>query len=298
MLFRSGRITSFSIIKYNILPSLIAMLLPLILVSLKLNGKFNFNKKTIQQNELLIKPSQDHNDKVLNPSELSDNHSTGMLTYKKRGLFLSLGLVGIISIPVFRELVEVPPFFAAFAAMGILWIINEILYNKRFTIFRVNDYLGKIDLSTLLFFVGILMSVSALECSGLLNNISILLKNHLSNVYILNLILGFMSAIIDNVPLVAAALDLFPIVDSHSLKSLSDSQFLENFVVDGKYWLLLNYCAGIGGNILIIGSSAGVVAMGIMKINFIWYLKNISLFAIIGYLTGFLFLFMELYFLK
>ena len=298
LLWSAGRITSFSIIKYNILPSLIAMLLPLILVSLKLNGKFNFNKKTIQQNELLIKPSQDHNDKVLNPSELSDNHSTGMLTYKKRGLFLSLGLVGIISIPVFRELVEVPPFFAAFAAMGILWIINEILYNKRFTIFRVNDYLGKIDLSTLLFFVGILMSVSALECSGLLNNISILLKNHLSNVYILNLILGFMSAIIDNVPLVAAALDLFPIVDSHSLKSLSDSQFLENFVVDGKYWLLLNYCAGIGGNILIIGSSAGVVAMGIMKINFIWYLKNISLFAIIGYLTGFLFLFMELYFLK
>ena len=145
---------------------------------------------------------------------------------------------------------------------------------------RVPQVISRIDMPSILFFLGILMAVAVLQSTGILGSVAGWLDKEVHNVYIINIVLGVLSSIVDNVPLVAAAMGMYPIADPGT------AGYMANFIQDGIFWEFLSYCAGVGGSILIIGSAAGVVAMGLEKINFGWYLKNISLLALIGYLAG------------
>ena len=172
-------------------------------------------------------------------------------------------------------------------ALGGVWTYTEILYNRKRNlppekIHRIPSILTKVDYSTLLFFLGILMAVATLQIAGILDQMSTFLNDKIHNVYLINMIIGFLSSVIDNVPLVAAAMGMYPL--THTSGTLSP--YLMNFTTDGTFWELLAYCSGIGGSLLIIGSAAGVVVMGMERINFMWYMKHITWIAILGYLAG------------
>lgn len=152
--------------------------------------------------------------------------------------------------------------------------------------YRISDILSKVDFSTILFFLGILMAVAALEAMGMLHILASWLNSHVRNIYLINLLIGLLSSVIDNVPLVAAAMGMYPLPTHAISANLPDAHYLMNFVRDGDFWNLLAFCAGTGGSILIIGSAAGVVVMGLEKINFIWYLKHITWIALLGFLAG------------
>lgn len=148
-------------------------------------------------------------------------------------------------------------------------------------------------MATILFFLGILLSVAALQCAGVLSTFSAFLDDKLHNVYLITTITGILSSIVDNVPLVAAAIGMYPIADSTMIAASADPGYIAQFTQDGTFWQLLTYCAGTGGSILIIGSAAGVVVMGLERINFMWYAKNISLMALTGFLSGVLVYFLQ-----
>jgi Na+/H+ antiporter NhaD/arsenite permease-like protein len=160
-------------------------------------------------------------------------------------------------------------------AVGSLWIVTELIHRHKDEEDRSNlsvaSTLQKIDTPSILFFLGILLAVASLETSGYLNSLAQLLDQQLGNIFAINTLIGFLSAVVDNVPMVAACMGMYDLV---------------TYPTDHAFWELLAYCAGTGGSILIIGSAAGVAAMGILKVDFIWYLKRISLFAVIGYLSG------------
>ena len=151
---------------------------------------------------------------------------------------------------------------------------------------RVSKVLKHIDMPTILFFLGILMSVAALESAGVLADLAALLEKGLHEVFASAGIIGLLSSLIDNVPLVAASMGMYPIADAAAIAAAADAAYMQSFVADGLFWHLLTYCAGVGGSLLIIGSAAGVVAMGLEKINFAWYFKRISLLALAGYFGG------------
>ena len=151
---------------------------------------------------------------------------------------------------------------------------------------RISNVLGRIDLTTILFFLGILMAVAALQCAGILKDLSIFLEEHIGNVFVIDIVIGILSSIVDNVPLVAGSMGMYQLA---SAAQVAADPSLAVFAQDGIFWLFLAYCAGVGGSILIIGSAAGVVVMGLEKVPFGWYLKRISGLAIVGYLVGALF---------
>ena len=193
--------------------------------------------------------------------------------------------------PVFKSVTDLPPFAGIMFTLGLFWIYLDILYNRRsrqqpdMSQYRVPYVLSKVDFSTILFFLGILMSVAALEAIGMLHTLSSFLNAKIHNVYLISIIIGLLSSIIDNVPLVAAAIGMYPLTTPlHT--GIPEGHYLMNFVRDGTFWNLIAYCAGTGGSILIIGSAAGVVVMGLEKINFVWYLKRISWIALIGFFAG------------
>lgn len=168
--------------------------------------------------------------------------------------------------------------------LGLLWMLTEIIHRRKphevSSKLKVYNILRKVDTPTVLFFLGILSAVACLQSAGHLNLMSGWLNDHLGNVYLINSAIGVLSSVVDNVPLVAGSMGMYDI-------ALPGATGYEAFFVqDGTFWELLAYCAGTGGSILIIGSAAGVAAMGIEKIDFIWYLKKISLLALIGYVSG------------
>ncbi len=204
-------------------------------------------------------------------------------------LILGVGL--LVCVPVFKTFTHLPPFMGVTTALGILWIYTEILYRRKRDMeesikCRVSKVLKHIDMPTILFFLGILMSVAALQSAGILASFAELLDSKVHNIYAINVMIGLLSSVVDNVPLVAAAMGMYPVMDAVTLASATDPAYMQTFVQDGTFWHLLAYCAGVGGSILIIGSAAGVVAMGLEKMNFMWYFKRISLLALIGYLAG------------
>jgi Na+/H+ antiporter NhaD/arsenite permease-like protein len=168
--------------------------------------------------------------------------------------------------------------------LGVIWATTEVMHRKKPLEDRrkltVIGVLRKVDVPTIFFFLGILLAVASLQSAGHLAVLANYLDEHLHNIYAINLIIGILSAIVDNVPLVAGSMGMYEIADPGTLGYMSD------FVADGKFWQFLAYCAGTGGSILIIGSAAGVAAMGLEKIDFIWYLKKISILALIGYIAG------------
>jgi Na+/H+ antiporter NhaD/arsenite permease-like protein len=172
--------------------------------------------------------------------------------------------------------------------LGIFWICTDWLstHFSQHPQTPSSKLTPKTDLSTLLFFLGILMAVAALESIGLLHFLSTSLDQQVHTIYLINLIIGLLSAIIDNVPLVAAAIGMYPMPTSSLLQQSIDPHYLQNFIQNGNFWNLLAYCAGTGGSLLIIGSAAGVIVMGLEKINFIWYLKQITWRALLGFLGG------------
>jgi Na+/H+ antiporter NhaD/arsenite permease-like protein len=209
----------------------------------------------------------------------SDEHFSNPTTERERNLVFFLGLLGLLFVPVFKTVTHLPPFMGMMFSLGVLWAVTEVLHRSKNTEVKshlsVIGVLRKIDTASVLFFLGILLAVAALQEVGHLAKLAIGLETVFNNnIYYINIAIGLLSAIVDNVPLVAAAQGMYPIAEAGA------------FAESGIFWQFLAYCAGTGGSALIIGSAAGVAAMGLEKINFFWYIKNISLYAIVGYLAG------------
>ena len=269
MLWVKGNISAESIIPHLILPSLTSVLVPMFLILRNLDGE------------------------IENPAQTK----VGAIDLKEklgkyeRFSILTLGLLALISVPIFKMQTHLPPFMGILFGISLLWIYTEILYSRKTDIeetskYRMERVVHRVDGGTLLFFLGILLAVDVLRYTGLLNSFSEWLDIHVGNVYAVNLLIGTLSSIVDNVPLVAGAIGMYPIATKELILHSADVVYMMNFMQDGVFWQFLAYCAGVGGSMLIIGSAAGVVVMGLQKINFIWYLKHISSIAIAGYLSG------------
>lgn len=209
-----------------------------------------------------------------------------------------VGILSLLFVPVFKSITHLPPYMGMMISLGVMWVLTEIIYDKKRGIEesiknRVSKVLKHIDMPTILFFLGILMSVSALQSAGILTEVAQFLDKNIHEVFTITGIIGLLSSIIDNVPLVAACMGMYPIADAATVASSIDPAYMQSFLQDGVFWHLLAYCAGVGGSILIIGSAAGVVAMGLEKITFSWYLKRITSLALIGYVSGIIVILLE-----
>jgi Na+/H+ antiporter NhaD/arsenite permease-like protein len=246
MLWIGGQITALNIIVKTFLPSLAVVAVPLIILSLK------FKNQTIEKIEV---------------NKAEHRIESNII------LFTGVGL--LILVPIFKTITHMPPFMGMLLALGIIWFVSSLIHlskhpNERYQ-YSVTKALQKIDTSSILFFLGILLAVAALQSLGILGQLAELIVTHIENHYITGTILGLLSALIDNVPLVAAAQGMFS---------------MEMYPTDHVFWEFLALTAGTGGSAIIIGSAAGVAVMGIEKINFIWYLKNISWLALLGFFAG------------
>ena len=206
---------------------------------------------------------------------------------------LIIGISGLLFVPVFKTITGLPPFMGIMLSLGVIWCVTEI-WVKRFKIDskmggRVSSALHTIDMPTILFFLGILMAVSALSEVGVLNTLADDMNTNIHQPVLMTSIIGILSSIVDNVPLVSACIKMF----EYMAPAGTTDPYLLTFVEDGLFWHLLTFCAGVGGSLLIIGSAAGVVAMGIEKIPFFWYVKKITLLALAGYVAGILIIYIE-----
>jgi Na+/H+ antiporter NhaD/arsenite permease-like protein len=247
MLWIGGQITPLYIIKGLFLPSLMCLLVPVGIISLRIKGD------------------------VETPQYFSNNLTT---TPFKRNFIFFLGISIFLFIPVFKTLTHLPPFMAMLLGLGVMWIITELIHKKAThdtNTLTVVTALQKIDTPSILFFLGILISISALQSVGLLTQAAQWLTASIGNQSVIVMVIGLLSAVVDNVPLVAATQGMY------SLKDYPTDHFL---------WEFLAYATGTGGSCLIIGSAAGVAAMGLEKIDFFWYLKRISWLALLGYFAG------------
>ena len=255
MLWIGGQVT-LNIIPAIFLPSLVCMITPLIYLS--------FNR---MQGNIKIPPK----------TQLSASENKLTTSFERKFVFFA-GVLGLLFVPFFKTVTHLPPYMGMLLSLGVLWVATEILhssktYEKKSKL-SVIGVLKKVDIPTIFFFLGILLAVSSLQSMGVLNNVANYLNTNIGNIYVINTIIGLLSSIVDNVPLVAAAMGMYPIEASGP------------FAQDGLFWNFLAYCAGTGGSVLIIGSAAGVAVMGILKIDFIWYLKKISFLAFLGYVYG------------
>ena len=204
---------------------------------------------------------------------------------------LVLGVAGLLFVPLFKAITGLPPYVAIMLPLGVLWVVTELFYDHKRTLpeehkQRVSKLLRRIDMPTILFFLGILMSVAGLQSAGILGSAAQWLDTNVHEVFSISMVIGLFSAIIDNVPLVAACMGMYPVADAASVAASIDPAYAASFVQDGIFWLLLTYCAGVGGSMLIIGSAAGVVTMGLEKMDFGWYLRTVTPAMSVGYLAG------------
>jgi len=260
MLWIGGQITALSIIAKVILPSIVSIVVPLAIVSFSMKGE------------------------VVRPVKVK--HEVSFTTYRERIIVFSTGVGVLLFVPVFKTITHLPPYMGMLFGLGVLWILTEIIHRSKphevSSKLKVYNILRRVDTPTVLFFLGILSAVACLQSAGHLNVMAGWLNDHLGNVYLINSAIGILSSIVDNVPLVAGSMGMYDIALPGA------TGYSAFFVQDGTFWELLAYCAGTGGSILIIGSAAGVAAMGIEKIDFIWYMKKISLLALLGYVSGIL----------
>ena len=270
MLWVKGNVTTEAVIPHLILPSIVSLIIPLILSLGKVNGNAldDPNANDFEEGEKLYP----------------------QVTRVEKAIISLVGIFGLVSVPVFKSATGLPPFMGVLLVMGLLWFITEIIYKKHDEIkeskkLRIPKVIKVVDLPTVLFFFGILMAVGALQEQGILKQCANMLDSATQNVYLITGAIGVLSSIVDNVPLVAAAMGMYPLTDPNVVEA---GTYAAAFVQDGLFWELLAYCAGVGGSLLIIGSAAGVVAMGMTKISFGWYLKNITWRAFLGYLAGML----------
>jgi Na+/H+ antiporter NhaD/arsenite permease-like protein len=249
MLWIGGHITTVNIILKTFIPSALSMAIPLALLSTRMKGEIRKS----------VRPAVDPENSAT-PGE------------KQIVFFLGIGL--LLFVPVFKTLTNLPPYMGILLGLGLLWVVTEIMHKAKNDAYRpmitVAGVIRRVDTPSVLFFLGILLAVAALESAGHLTLLANALDKHIGNLYAINVIIGLLSSVVDNVPLVAGAIGMYQ----------------DTFPTDHYFWEMLAYCAGTGGSILIIGSAAGVAVMGMEKIDFIWYLKKISLWALIGYFAG------------
>ncbi len=249
MLWIAGKVTALNIISSTIIPSIVCMVVPLLYVSIRLKG------------HVLL-------------TDINVDAEENITTSKERNFVFLLGVLGLLFVPIFKIVTDLPPYMGMLFSLGVIWIVTEILHrNKNYEKRKALTVIGavkKIDILTIFFFLGILLAVHGLETIGTLSNVAVYLQETFNgDIFIINIIIGIFSAIVDNVPLVAGAIKMYP-----------------NELVDSSFWEFLAYCAGTGGSVLIIGSAAGVAIMGILKIDFFWYLRRITLLALLGYGSG------------
>jgi Na+/H+ antiporter NhaD/arsenite permease-like protein len=262
MLWIGSQITAGDIIVNLIVPSLVCMLVPLAILSSRLKGN------------------------VTRPNKTQDlEHHMNPTTEKERNIIFIAGVSGLLFVPIFKTVTHLPPFMGMMLSLGVLWVITEIMHKKKNreakSRLSVIGVLQKVDTPSVLFFLGILLAVASLQSAGQLREMAMFLDENVgtsepNGVYAVSMIIGLLSSIVDNVPLVAAAMGMYDI-------SIVEGSF---FAQNGLFWEFLAYCAGTGGSALIIGSAAGVAVMGLERISFGWYIKKISLLAIIGYFAG------------
>ncbi len=269
MLWIGTQVTTQDIILHVIVPSLVSMVAPLIVFSFFMKGEVKRPER--------LRASSGHEVEIDVPA-------------KVRNTVFILGVGSLLFVPVFKTLTHLPPFLGMLQGLGILWVVTEIFGRNKndeasynLTVVKI---LTRVDVPTVLFFLGILSAVAALQTAGHLKILAEWLDETFHNIYIINIIIGILSSIVDNVPLVAGAMGMYQIVDPAMIGSMSDPAYAEFFVQNGRFWEFLAYCAGTGGSVLIIGSAAGVAVMGMEKIDFIWYMKKISVYALIGYFSG------------
>jgi Na+/H+ antiporter NhaD/arsenite permease-like protein len=248
MLWIGGQITAANIVQQLILPSLVCLAAPLLFLSFRLKGQLPPVEQAAKSNVVLS---------------------------KDRNLVFALGLGTLLFVPIFKTVTHLPPFMGMLLGLGVMWIITEMIHSGKDE--EDKDFLSvvyalrKIDTPSILFFLGILVSVAALQVTGQLNSLATWLTTTIGNDTIIVTSIGLLSAIVDNVPLVAAAQGMYS---------------LEQYPTDHYFWEFLAYATGTGGSALIIGSAAGVAAMGLEKIDFFWYLKRITFLSLIGYFAG------------
>ncbi|HEY0963235.1 MAG TPA: sodium:proton antiporter NhaD [Pseudomonadales bacterium] len=252
MLWIGGQITSLAIIEGVFLASAVNLLVPLSLVAWTLRGR-----------------------PVLARADRAGTSKDTYTTPFERKLMFGLGIGVLVSVPVFKTLTHLPPFMGVMFGLGLLWLVGDLLHRGKSDDARrpltLVHALSRIDLASLVFFVGILLAVATLEHAGVLANLALRLNETVGRLDVIVLLIGFASAVVDNVPIVAAAMGMFS---------------LDTYPADHFLWEFLAYAAGTGGSILIIGSAAGIAAMGLEKIHFFWYVKRISGLALLGYLAG------------
>ena len=261
MLWNKGLITAAGVIKEIFIPSLVSAVIPAYILSLSLKGEL-----------VAVTP---------NSGTLAEANE---LTKAQRKAVFFIGVGGLIFVPIFKSITHLPPFVGILLVLGLLWTVTELFYanlhgreEKGGMQKRVTNILSRIDMSTILFFLGILMAVACLETIGVLETLGEGLNVTFNgNHYLVTGIIGVLSSIVDNVPLVAGCMGMYPVAE------------VGDMAVDGIFWQLLAYCAGVGGSMLIVGSAAGVVVMGLEKITFGWYMKKISWIVLVGYLSGIL----------
>lgn len=275
MLWIKGNISTSETIPHLILPSLVSMFVPLFLMTRQLKGSV---ESPVQEGRM-------------------DNNSTCctdeffILAHRERLYIFILGILCLLFVPVFKMVTHLPPFMGVMIGVSILWFFTEFIYGKKEDLeedrkLRVSKVVHRIDGATLLFFLGILLAVEVLRYTGILGAFASWLDDSVGNVFIVNMVIGALSAVVDNVPLVAGAIGMYPVMTEEAVAASADPIYWMNFVQDGTFWQFLAYCAGVGGSMLIIGSAAGVVVMGLEQISFGWYLKRISGLALLGYLAG------------
>ena len=249
MLWIGGQITALNIMQMLFLPSLVCLLVPLLLLSRNIKGK------------------------VQTPKTEDEYHENS--TPFERNMVFGIGIGALLFVPIFKTVTHLPPYMGMLFGLGVMWVLTELINSKKDEdekgLRSVNHALRKIDTPSILFFLGILVAVTSLESVGTLHHLAEWLDHTVGNVTAIGVLIGFLSAIVDNVPLVAAAQGMYD---------------LKTYPPDSFFWELIAYCAGTGGSTLIIGSAAGVAAMGMENINFFWYLKRISMLAAVGYLAG------------
>lgn len=266
MLWNGGMVSATGVISHLILPSIASFVVPCLLLQPKLKGKLSITEA----------PKATKVKKVIRGEEKE--------LRRERHEVFAIGVGGLCCVPLFHTLTGLPPFMGILAVLAILWVLTDFLHrNIKKSSHTLTQMFGRIDMATIMFFLGILMSVSVLSETGVLNSVGAWLSANLSNSYIVTGIIGVLSSIVDNVPLVAGAMKMYPIADAAMVAA---DPALANMVQDGIFWQLLAYCAGVGGSMLIIGSAAGVVAMGTEHISFGWYMKKITWMAFVGYLAG------------
>jgi Na+/H+ antiporter NhaD/arsenite permease-like protein len=248
MLWMGHQVTTANIIIRLILPSLVCFIIPAAIISGQMKGFVEKKEKE--------------------PEKLKS-------TAAERKTVFIFGLCSLLFVPIFKTITHLPPYMGIVFGLGLMWLVTELIHSEKDEsekgMLSVNHALRKIDTPSILFFLGILLAVSALESTGILASAASSLERSVGNISVITIVIGLLSAVVDNVPLVAAAQGMYS---------------LEKYPTDHYFWEFLAYCAGTGGSILIIGSAAGVAAMGMERIQFLWYLKKVAWLALIGYLAG------------